>query len=406
MPKRFTLRLEDRLIILVVTLTILIMFAVTLVTIRRERRGIELEMRNKAKDHSEILAMSNVEEILKKDYLALGSAVEEVIKRDPDIAYVAIYDKEGRTMTRSLSTTLNERDFPVVSRVLREPLKVISVPRMERIQLEKGEFLYDTTVPIRLPEWEAAPVGVVRIGFSTSRIKERIKDIRDQNILLTVIFVYLSMVGALILGKIMNKQINTLITARAAPVREIAPEKEYDLEKEFKRYFPEYGEKLAKGYKELSPQQLLSFFRAAGELSTARNMEEVLKLSTENISNIMGVAELLLLLKDEETGELKAKVGYDSSGPLSEEALTNIRVKERGEVWMASQFGTSSMIDFPKPGSGIVVPLMSKEKTIGVIEIRDRLSGGPFKEKEQLLLELLGDLISSTIEKVKTQKTT
>jgi sensor histidine kinase regulating citrate/malate metabolism len=67
MPKKFALRLEDRLIILVVVLIIIIMTAVTIVIIRREQQGMELNLRVKAKAHSEILAISNVEHLLKKD---------------------------------------------------------------------------------------------------------------------------------------------------------------------------------------------------------------------------------------------------------------------------------------------------------------------------------------------------
>jgi GAF domain-containing protein len=114
----------------------------------------------------------------------------------------------------------------------------------------------------------------------------------------------------------------------------------------------------------------------------------------------MKVSELVIFLKDEETKELKARMGYDISGSMSEEALADIKVEEgKGEVWMASEFGTSSLIDTPKPGSGIVSPLASKGKTVGVVEVRSRLSGEPFREKDQLFLELLGGLIATSIEK-------
>ncbi|MBU4560865.1 GAF domain-containing protein, partial [bacterium] len=150
----------------------------------------------------------------------------------------------------------------------------------------------------------------------------------------------------------------------------------------------------------LSPQELFALFKAAREIPTVLSLKEALRLSAQTISDIMKVSELIIFLKSEKTRELKARMGYDMSGPMSEEALADIKVKEgRGEVWMASEFGTSSLVDTPKPGSGIVSPLVSKGKTIGVIEIRNRLSGESFQERDQLLLELLGSLVATSLDK-------
>ena len=399
--KKFALRLEDKLIILVVALIIIIMTAVTWVTIRREQQGIELAMRAKAKDHSEILAISNVEQLLKKDYVALGSAVEEVIKRDPDIAYVAIYDEEGRTMARSRSTTVSKEAFSSIDRLLKASIKITLASKIERVQVGKEETLYDTIIPIKVAGLKAAPVGAVRIGFTTARIQEKAAEIRNQNIMLTAVFVVLGMIGALVLGRLLNKQISDLVAARTAPTQEeLVPGGEYDLEKEMKRYLPEYGERFDEAYKKLSPQDLFALFKAAREIPTALSLKEALRLSAQTISDIMKVSELIIFLRDEKTKELKARMGYDAQGPMSKETLADIKVEEgRGEVWMASEFGTSSLIDTPKPGSGIVSPLVSKGKTVGVIEIRSRLSGEPFREKDQLLLELLGSLVAASMEK-------
>lgn len=395
--KGFTLRLEDKLIILVVALIIIIMVAVTWVTIRREEQGMEPALKARAKDHSEVLAMSNEEQLLRKDYVALGSAVEEVIKKDPDIAYVAIYDDEGRTMARSRSTTLSKEAFSSIDRLLRESIKITLAPKMERIQVEKEETLYDTIIPIKVPELKAAPVGAVRIGFTTARLKEKSADIRNQHIMLGAFFVVLGIIGALVLGRLLNRQISD---ALAAPQEEFVPGGRYDLEGELRRYLPEYGERLAEAYKKLSLPDLFALFWAAREIPTAPDLKEALRLSAQTISDIMKVSELVIFLKGEKTRGLKARMGYDISGPMSEEALAEIKVEEgRGEIWMASEFGTSSLLDTPKPGSGIVSPLISKGKTMGVIEIRNRLSGEPFREKDQLLLELLGSLVATSLEK-------
>ncbi len=399
-PKKFALRLEDRLIILVVVLILAIMTAVTIVIIRREQQGMELNLRVKAKAHSEILAISNVEHLLKKDYIALGSAVEEVIKRDPDIAYVAIYDEDGHTMARSRSSTLSKEAFSSIDRLLKESVKITLAARMEKIQIGRGETLYDTIVSIKPSELKIAPLGAVRIGFTTARIQEKAKEIRNRSIMLTTVFVVLGMIGALVLGRLLNKQISEEIAARTASREEVVPGKQYDLGREMKKYLPEYGERFDEAYKKLSPQDLFALFKAAREIPTALSLKEALKLSAQTISDIMKVSELVIFLKDGKTGELKAKMGYDISGPMSQEALADIKIEEgRGEVWMASEFGTSSPIDTPESGSGIVSPLASKGKTVGVVEIRSQLSGEPFREKDQLLLELLGGLIATSIEK-------
>jgi len=219
--------------------------------------------------------------------------------------------------------------------------------------------------------------------------------------MLTAVFIVLGMIGALVLGRLVNKQISEEIAARTASVREeVVPGEKYDLEKEMKKYLPEYGERFDEAYKKLFPQDLFALFKAAREIPTALNLKEALNLSAQTISDIMKVSELIIFLRDEKTKELKARMGYDAQGPMSKETLEDIKVEEgRGEVWMASEFGTSSLIDTPKPGSGIISPLVSKGKTMGVIEIRSRLSREPFQEKDQLLLELLGSLLATSIEK-------
>ena len=401
--KRFVLRLEDRLIILVIVLIISIMTASTIAFIKREQKGVEAELRNKTESHSEFLAMSNREHLLKRDYIALQSAVREAIKIDSDIAYIAIYDDEGHTMAKSRSAALSEEASSLINRLFKESVKLTLSSRTTRIPIGKEETLYDTIVPIKVPELKAAPVGAVRIGFTTARIREKATEIRNQNIMLTAVFVVLGMIGALVLGRLVNKQISEEIAARTAPAREeVVPGEEYDLGKELKKYLPEYGERFDEAYKKLSPQDLFALFKAAREIPTALNLKEALKLSAQTISDIIKVSELIIFLRDEKTKELKARMGYDAQGPMSKETLENIKVEEgRGEVWMASEFGTSSLIDTPKPGSGIISPLVNKGKTMGVIEIRSQLSGEPFSEKDQLLLELLGSLVAASLDKAR-----
>ncbi|GAH15503.1 unnamed protein product, partial [marine sediment metagenome] len=181
------------------------------------------------------------------------------------------------------------------------------------------------------------------------------------------------MIGALVLGRLLNKQISEELAARTAPREEPVPGGEYDLEKEMKRYLPEYGERFDEAYKKLLPQDLFALFKAAREIPTALHLKETLRLSAQTISDIMKVSELIIFLKDEKARGLKARMGYDAQGPMSKETLEDIKVeKGRGEVWMASEFGTSSLINTPKPGSGIIFPLVSKGETVGVIEIRSR----------------------------------
>ncbi|HEA46960.1 MAG TPA: hypothetical protein ENH97_00930 [bacterium] len=404
--KKFALRLEDRLIILVVALIIIIMVAVTIATIRREQSGMELAMKVNAKIYSDFLATSNQEQLLKKDYVALGSAVEEVIKKIPDIAYVAIYDDEGRTMVRSRSAALSKEAFSSIDRLLKESIKITLAPKIaESIQIGKKEILYDTIVPVTVSGLKAAPIGAVRMGFTTARIREKGKEIRNQSIIFTAFLVVFGMIGTLIVGRLLNKQISEEVAARAASREEVVPGEQYDLGKELKKYLPEYGERFDEAYKKLSPQDLFALFKAAREIPTALSLKEALKLSAQTISDVMKVSELVIFLKDEKTGELKARMGYDMSGSMSEKALVDIKVdKGRGEVWMASEFGTSSLIDTLGSGSGIVSPLTSKGKTLGVVEIRSRLSEEPFREKDQLLLELLGSLVATSLDKAQAME--
>lgn len=391
---RLTIRLEDQLIILVVVVIVAVTATVAGFTINRDRAALVLEMKAKAMGLANMVAISRADQILKKDYVALQQAVEEVRENEPNIAYIAILNAEGRIMARGTSRMVAESTCRSIEQALARDIDIGVGPRMESLSQLGGESFYDLVMPIQRSE---GTIGAVRIGFSSERVQARIAEARDRYIILGAVFLCLGITGALFTGRILNSQITQFLTSRQGGAG--GPSREAPVLRE---YLSEAGTRLQGFARKLSSEELYTLDKVASRLDTALDFEDALKLGADATGSIMKVQGLVLFLRDEASGELEARIGYNANGLISPEDLADIKVKAgRGEIWMAAEFGTSSLIDEPKPGSAIIAPLTGRDKTIGAIEVKHKISGQAFMARDRFLLELLAGLIATSLENVR-----
>ena len=156
----------------------------------------------------------------------------------------------------------------------------------------------------------------------------------------------------------------------------------------------------------------LAFLNEVGRTITSTlNLSDVLNLILNKVMDILDVEALSLLLLDEEKGDLVFKV---SLGP-GQEKLTGTRLPlEKGIAgavvregqplivndvradprWSSEQ---DKLTDFTSRAI-LCVPLISKEKVIGALELVNKRDGQPFQEDELNLLSSLASQASIAVE--------
>ena len=156
---------------------------------------------------------------------------------------------------------------------------------------------------------------------------------------------------------------------------------------------------------------LLPFIEISKALTSTLNPREVLEIIMKEISELFKPRTWSLLLVDEEKNELYFEIAI---GPNSEK-LKKIRLKiGEGIAGWVAQHGEPVITNNPyederfnrkvdeiinfKTQSIIAVPLKSKGKILGVIELINELSDGKFTKDDLILLQTFSDFAAIAIE--------
>lgn len=149
----------------------------------------------------------------------------------------------------------------------------------------------------------------------------------------------------------------------------------------------------------VSPSEFLAMLDFARKISGTLDYNEVLNASIHSCLQVLGVRDVSIFVMDPDTNELVGRIGHDENGFMDETEMSKIRVPlGKGDIGTAAEFGTTTMIDSPKPGSGVVSGLLANGRTIGVILVRSKISGRPFIKKDQMLLRLFSGLLANAME--------
>src|SRR3989304_4214235 len=162
-------------------------------------------------------------------------------------------------------------------------------------------------------------------------------------------------------------------------------------------------------------RQLATFSELGKALTSTLDLKEILNIVMEKISEMLQPKNWSLLLVDEEKNDLY----FEIVGGEGADKLRDIRLKVGEGIagWVARE-GVSLLVPdvnkdprFSKKGdesikfvtkSIVCVPLKSKGKCLGVIELINKMSEGEsFKEEDLLLLNTLADYTAIAIENAK-----
>lgn len=139
------------------------------------------------------------------------------------------------------------------------------------------------------------------------------------------------------------------------------------------------------------------------------NLERLAQLALQTVQQELGADQISLMLLDEERQELfisaalglpdemvattRVKVGQGLAG-LTAQRREPLLVSEQAERDPAIQ----ALLTRSDVGSAICVPLMLKDRVLGVLNARRPLGGDPFRQDDVDLLSILGGQIAVAIE--------
>lgn len=170
-------------------------------------------------------------------------------------------------------------------------------------------------------------------------------------------------------------------------------------------------EKSFAAYMSLGKKRLAIAFEIGSLVNSTLNLAEVLHLIMKYVNRVTNSVASTLMLLDEDTGELVFSI---PTGP-KEDKLIDVRIPPGKGIagWVAEHEQSALVADvkedsrfFPdidqkigfETKSVLCVPLISKTKLIGVLEVINKIDGSSFTEEDKLLLSTFGYQAAGAIE--------
>jgi len=182
------LSLKLKLTLLITTLLVVTVVAVSAFLIRQQEERLTAEMTKRGLTIAQNLANASKNSILANDDLTLSLLVQDGM-RDPDVVYVVFVDADGKIVAHP--------DLARVGEPLTRPpgLSVAGndVVVQPYVDPQRGRIL-DFSVPLR---YSNVPVGTLYLGFSQRAIEQAVASARNKTMLISFIMVLLGIGGAL-----------------------------------------------------------------------------------------------------------------------------------------------------------------------------------------------------------------
>lgn len=369
--------------------------------------------------------VANANAIIREDVATLRTAVRGLfqgpVAAEAGLLYVYIIDPDGNAVTTEFSTEVpNYNRFRIDAalrtgaetaaqaassqRSARERLGLASAAdtsgkpgalsaspfrpvRTFRITpLVEGQISYvDVAVPVIVmnQNW-----GAIRMGFRDSLTEEAAR--RWSVIGATIVFV---LVGVSFLSIFVGRG----ITDRFA---EHLEGEATALRRKFEKILGEAraAEPSSSQDAPLQAQEFFGLLDAAKDLGSTLIEEEVLDIAVKACVSLLHARDVSVFLVDPNSSLLVGRIGHGEGGILGPEVMSQVTIPiGHGEIGMAAEFGTTAVIDDPRPGSGVVSALIARGQTLGVLLGRNKSTGRPFLKRDRLIARLLAQFTANAM---------
>jgi len=155
-------------------------------------------------------------------------------------------------------------------------------------------------------------------------------------------------------------------------------------------------------------QELAILTEVSRTIISSLDLEEVLTAAVEGVRRILPVAAGVLVLMDEETGDMTFCKTVAGNHPLMGRPLPMDRsiirhVVATGQPYLTNDVSLDPLFSPQVDGWGpqtravLCVPLLVREQVIGALELADKI-GGPFTETDRDLLQTLAGSVAVAVE--------
>jgi signal transduction histidine kinase len=200
--------LRAKFIVLIVSLEIVLMGAVTFVVQGHQRRAILEQTRLRALSLGSSLAALSEGYLLSYNFVKLEQTSENVTTSEADVVYAATHLRDGKVAAFSGRYDLQGKtlDDPVSQRAI-----VAEAPLVQHILIpQTNEPGYDVAIPVYAPgspkKW-----GTIRLGFSLKRAFELIHRTRRDLALLSLASIFCGTLLAVFLAMRISKPVGQLV---------------------------------------------------------------------------------------------------------------------------------------------------------------------------------------------------
>jgi signal transduction histidine kinase len=200
--------LRAKFIVVIVSLQIVLMGAVSVVVERHQRRAILEQTRLRALSLGSSVAALSEGYLLSYNFTKLEQAVERVTADEDDINYAIAHLRDGKVAAFSGRNDLQGRLLhdPISQRALQA-----TAPLVQDIVLQIGEPGYDVAIPMFVPR-SSKRWGTIRLGFSLQRAYLAIHQTRRDLFLLGLGAIICGTSLAILLATRISKPIGRLVS--------------------------------------------------------------------------------------------------------------------------------------------------------------------------------------------------
>jgi len=368
------------LLVIVMMGTVTHIFTIREITLRKEQ--VKLRMERLANN------IATIRSVETQDWNVYQTYIDNQLRLNPDIVYIAIFDENGELKVHALNTQWLDLD---TTRSLDTWEQAGIVWRLDQRQIadESQKDLEAKSVNIIIGQQS---VGAVHVGFSLIDLNDALRNNLYRNLNLALIFIFLAIAVSLFMSQRIVKPLGKLTKA-------MAKISEGDLEQEIHITSRDEIGRMADTFNFMTKglNEKKSIEELARDLSFTITLDKTARLITERITVALNADGGMLMLKDNEAfrtisaypssfqpdmnlpcdPSLEAHF-LKSSQPISLEQLANL-----------PELSDSLKSLWQKFYEFLVVPMIVKEKLIGLFLLGAKKSQAPYEEDEKHFLKTL-----------------
>lgn len=302
---RFYHKLAFRFILVIVIILITLVLLLNLFSIYNQTEILTNTLESKARTITEIVALTCSNAIIGGDFTFLDESINAVAK-DVDVAYGLIVDRDNYVLVHTNKAFLQQKLTGEIDE------KAVTAKQLELVTYYNDELrteVIDSSFPIFLRSGEKW--GVVRFGFSKTRLNRSIQEAYQLTGLSAIVFIFVGIMIAVFLSKNITRPVETL-------VKQATQVAQGDLDKKIQVSSKGEIVVLAEAFDDMRislKNKITQLARKIDELSTLHdvgmaitstlNVEPLIKRILDATTKTLGFSRALIFLIDEETGMLR-----------------------------------------------------------------------------------------------------